>query len=318
VSAAALARTDLAIDWLVEEAFAAVPAWHPRVGEVIPVAIRRWRRRPDPAAIARLVRRLRTRRYDLVIDAQGLAKSALMTLIARGPVAGLDHASAREGWVATFYGRRIAVPRDLHAVERLRRLFAAALGYAPPDTPADYGIARPADYGIARPRRPRLLLLHGATWPTKRWPEAYWGELARLAAANGIEPALRWHDLAEHAAAERIAASAPGTVILPAPDLETLRDVIAGASLVAANDSGPAHLAAALGVPSVTLYGATRPAHNGTLGPAQIHLAADFPCSPCRSRICTYRGPAAVEPACYTTLPPARVWQELERLLVKA
>src|ERR1700756_5620175 len=91
VSDAARARPDLAIDWLGEEAFAAVPAWHPRVAEVIPGAGRRWgrrrgRRRPDPAAIARLVARLRARRYDLVIDAQGLAKSALLNLIARGPV----------------------------------------------------------------------------------------------------------------------------------------------------------------------------------------------------------------------------------------
>jgi heptosyltransferase-1 len=313
VSDAARARPDLAIDWLVEEAFAAAPAWHPRVGEVIPVALRRWRRQPDPGAIAGLVRRLRATRYDLVIDAQGLAKSALMTLIARGPVAGFGHGSAREGWVATFYGRRFAVPRDLHAVDRLRRLFAAALGYPLPQTPADYGVPRPSP-----PQRPRLLLLHGATWATKRWPEAYWGELARLAAAKGVEPALRWHDAAEREVAERIAASAPGTGVLAAPDLETLRRVIGEASVVAANDSGPAHLAAALGVPSVTLYGSTRPAHNGTMGPDQVHLAADFPCSPCRNRLCTYRGPAAVEPACYATLPPARVWQEVERLLEEA
>jgi heptosyltransferase I len=310
VTDAARAFPDLAIDWLVEEAFAAAPTWHPRVSEVMPVALRRWRRRPDPNAIARLIRRLRARRYDLVIDAQGLAKSALLTLIARGRVAGFDHRSAREGWVATFYGERLAVSRDLHAVDRLRRLFAGALGYSLPDTPADYGIARPS-----RPQRPRLLLLHGATWATKRWPEMYWGELARLALAKGVEPALRWHDAAERQSAERIAATAPGTDILPAPDLETLRSVIGKASVVAANDSGPAHLAAALGVPSVTLYGATRPAHNGTLGPDQVHLAADFPCSPCRSRLCAYRGPAAVEPACYATLPPTRVWQEVERLL---
>jgi heptosyltransferase-1 len=99
--------------------------------------------------------------------------------------------------------------------------------------------------------------------------------------------------------------------------LEALRRVIAGTSMVVANDSGPAHLAAALGVPSITFYGATRPAHNGTLGPNQIHLAAEFPCSPCRSRICTYRGPAQVEPACYGTIPPERVWREIERMIEK-
>jgi heptosyltransferase-1 len=200
----------------------------------------------------------------------------------------------------------------MHAVERLRRLFAEALGYALPTSAPDYGLK-----AAERPVKPRLLMLHGATWATKRWPEIYWSELARRAIEAGIEPVLRWHDAAERASAERIAAGADGTAILPAPDLAALRQVIAGASMVAANDSGPAHLAAALGVPSVTFYGATRPAHNGTLGPGQIHLAADFPCSPCRNRICTYRGPAQVEPACYGTIPPERVWREIERLIGK-
>jgi heptosyltransferase-1 len=310
VSDAKRARPDLTVDWLVEEAFAPAPAWHPGVADVIPVALRRWRKRPEMRQIRASVGRLRNRRYDLVIDAQGLAKSAALALLARGPSAGFDSRSAREAAASLVYSHRISVPRDLHAVDRVRQLFAGALGYALPNTPPDYGLARPA-----RPARARLLLLHGATWTTKRWPENYWSDLARRAIGAGIEPVLRWHDQAERASAERIAAAAPGTGILPAEGLEALRQVISGASMVAANDSGPAHLAAALGVPSVTFYGSTQPAHNGTLGPDQIHLAADFPCSPCRNRICTYRGPAAVEPACYSTIPPERVWREIERLI---
>jgi heptosyltransferase-1 len=310
VSDAARALPGLAIDWLVEEAFAAVPSWHAGVSEAIPVSLRRWRKEPRPGEALAMVRRLRRRRYDLILDAQGLLKSAALTLIARGPSAGLDSRSAREPLASLAYGRKIFVPRDMHAVDRLRRLFSEALGYALPASAPDYGL-RPAE----RPARPRLLMLHGATWATKRWPEIYWSDLARLAVAAGIEPALRWHDRSEFESAERIAAAAKGTIILPAPDLETLRQAIAGASVVAANDSGPAHLAAALGVPSITFYGATRPAHNGTLGANQLHLAAAFACSPCRSRVCTYRGPAEVAPACYASVAPERVWREIERLV---
>ena len=312
VSDAIRAKPGITIDWLVEDAFAPAPAWHPGVSGVIPVALRRWRRRPDPMQILDLARRLRQRRYDLVIDAQGLIKSAALTLIARGPSVGLDAKSVREAAASLIYGRRISVPRDMHAVHRLRRLFAEALGYALPTTAPDYGL-KPAE----RPAKPRLLLLHGATWESKRWPESYWSDLARRATGAGIEPVVRWHDATERASAERIAAGAPGAIVLPAPDLEALRRVIAGSTMVAANDSGPAHLAAALGVPSITFYGSTRPAHNGTLGPDQLHLAAEFPCSPCRNRICTYRGPAEVVPACYATVPPERVWREIERLLAK-
>jgi heptosyltransferase I len=312
VSDARRAKPDLTIDWLVEEAFAPAPAWHPGVADVIPIALRRWRKQIHARQILALIRRLREQCYDLVIDAQGLLRSAALTSIARGPSAGLDSRSAREGLASLIYGRRISVPRDMHAVERLRRLFAGALGYALPISAPDYGL-KPAD----RPAKPRLLLLHGATWATKRWPEIYWSDVVRRAIRAGIEPVLRWHDAAERASAERIAAGTYGTVILPAPDLEALRRVITGTSMVVANDSGPAHLAAALGVPTITFYGATRPAHNGTLGPNQIHLAAEFPCSPCRSRICTYRGPARVEPACYGTIPPERVWREIERMIEK-
>ena len=310
VSDACRARNDLEIDWAVEAPLAQVPAWHPRVARVIPVNIRRWRRHPDLGEMRRLIRDLRSRRYDLVIDAQGLMKSALLGLIAKGPVAGLDFASAREGVATLTYRRRFPVSRDMHAVQRVRTLFASALGYERPAGPADYGL-RPAP----RPARPRLVMLHGATWATKRWPEEYWSELARQALGAGLEAVLRWHDNEERASAERIAAAAPGTVLLPAQNLQALREVIAGATVIAANDSGPAHLAAALGVPGVTVYGSTRPAHNGTYGAGQVHLAAAFPCSPCRSRTCLYQGPAAVKPACYASLPPGRVWDEVVKLL---
>src|SRR4029079_14348422 len=102
---------------------------------------------------------------------------------------------------------------------------------------------------------------------------------------------------------------------VPAPVVEPRGRVIGEASVVAANDSGPAHLAAALAIPSVTLYGATRPEHNGTVGPGQVHLAAVFPCPPCRSRVCPYRGPSTVTPACYGSLSPEMVWREIEKLI---
>ena len=310
VSDAAQARPGIEIDWVVEEAFAAAPAWHPAVSAVIPVNLRRWRRGFQLQEMGSFIGRLRARRYDLVIDAQGLVKSALLAFLTRGPVCGFDYPSARESIASLAYRRHATASWEIHAIDRQRRLFAQGLGYPLPETPPDFGLPPPP-----RPTRPRLVLLHGTTWETKRWPESHWIELARRATAAGVEPVLRWHGEQERAEAERIAAAAPGTRVLPAPDLETLRQVIGEASVVAANDSGPAHLAAALGIPSVTLYGATRPEHNGTVGPGQVHLAAVFPCSPCRSRVCTYRGPSTVIPACYGSLPPEMVWREIEKLI---
>jgi heptosyltransferase I len=130
-AATALASRDITFDWVVEEAFAAIPSRHPAVAEVLPIAWRRWRGdlRAHRPALQSFVRRLRGRRYDVVLDAQGLVKSAAVTALARGGVkAGLSRRSAREAAAAWAYGRRIVVPREQHAVDRLRQLFASALG----------------------------------------------------------------------------------------------------------------------------------------------------------------------------------------------
>ena len=306
----------LRIDWVVEEGLAEIPSWHPAVDRVIPIAQRRWRRawRATRGERRAFRARLRERRYDLVLDAQGLIKSALVARMARGPRWGLDRRSAREPLAALGYGHRVSVDKAQHAVPRLRQLFAATLGYELPDGEADYGIDRsrlPASSYSAD-----LLFLHGTTWATKHWPEEYWQTLAAQAAQTGRRVMLPWGSETERARAERIAAVAPQALeVLPRLGLGELAGVLAAVRAVVGVDTGLAHLAAALGVSSVTLYGPTRPDRTGTYGPAQVHLSAEFPCAPCMNRVCSYRGPAEVQPACFGTLPPARVWQEIERLL---
>lgn len=307
----------LRVDWVVEEGLAEIPAWHPAVERVIPIGLRRWRRawRATRGERRAFKERIRETRYDLVLDAQGLFKSALVARLARGPIWGLDRHSAREPLAALAYGHRIAVDKAQHAVPRLRQLFAAALGYEPPASEVDYGIDR--NRLPASPYEADLLFLHGTTWATKHWPETYWQALAARAAQAGRRVLLPWGDDTERTRAERIAAAAPHAVeVLPRLSLGELAGVLGGVRAVVGVDTGLAHLAAALGAPSVTLYGPTRPDRTGTYGSGQLHLSAEFPCAPCMNRICTYREPAEVQPACFGTLPPERVWQEVERLLV--
>jgi heptosyltransferase-1 len=308
VSDAASQLPDVRFDWVVEEAFREVPAWHAAVDEVIPVALRRWKHNPirvlragEPQAA---VRHLRSRRYDLVIDAQGLLKSAVISRFARGHCAGLDRDSAREPVAARAYRKKFAVPRNQHAVARVRQLFAAALDYQLPASPPDYGIReRFASQG----RQRYLVFLHGTTWPTKHWPESYWIELAGMVAGAGMQVKLPWGNEPERQRAMRIAATAPAVEVLPRMQLGELAALIAGASGVVGVDTGLVHLAAALGTPCITLYGATDPGLIGTLGDAQLHLQAQFACAPCQSKKCTFGGVSAVHPACYETIGPGRV-----------
>ena len=104
---------------------------HPAVERVIPVSIRRWRDNwiENFMELAAFVVDLRKQRYDLIVDAQGLVKSAIIAWLAKGPVAGFDEKSAKEGVVSRFYLDRLNITRTLHAVERLRTLFAYSLGY---------------------------------------------------------------------------------------------------------------------------------------------------------------------------------------------
>src|SRR5581483_11249442 len=138
------ALPDVTCDWVVEKAFSEIPAWHPAVGRVVTCELRRWRKHPLAALRSgewrNFVGELRRTRYDVVLDAQGLLKSAWLATRARGTRIGPGFASAREPFAAMFYDRRIGLPShdQAHAVDRMRRLFAAALGYAVPDRPPDF------------------------------------------------------------------------------------------------------------------------------------------------------------------------------------
>ena len=166
-------------DWVAEEAFAEMPGWHPAVANVIPVAIRRWRKSVERQLFSgewrKFKQRLREQHYDLVIDAQGLIKSALIARRAHAPIVGLDQKFGARTARRWFYQRKIAVPWDLHAVERVRSLFAQALEYPLP-TIGDYGIDKNLFIDIV-PRERRVLFLHGTTRADKHWPEVYWQHL---------------------------------------------------------------------------------------------------------------------------------------------
>ena len=294
-------------DWVVEEGFAEIPAWHPAVAQVIPVAIRRWRKQPLQTLRSgewqRFKARLRETRYDLVIDAQGLLKSAWLTRYVKAPIAGLDRDSAREPLASRFYDRRYAVPRDQHALERVRQLFAQSLGYPAPEKIADYGLDRNQ---LATPgEAPYLLFLHGTTWPSKHWPEQYWRELAERMSEFGWAIRLPWGNADEKARAERIADGLAGVSVLPRLNLGGIAKVVAGARACVAVDTGLGHLAAALDVPSISLYGPTLPGRVGAYGRSQVHLCASGPNA----------GKGDRHKPCFDDLSPERVASELKALL---
>jgi heptosyltransferase-1 len=253
------------IDWVVEEAYTDIVGMHPGVHRAIPVALRRWRGNPFKAAhwreLGQFRRALSGLRYDCVIDTQGLIKSALLAQAASGTRHGYAAASAREPLAARFYDVVHAVPRDLHAVARNRRLAATALGYALPAA-LDYGIAPPAGAAVIE-TRPYCVLLHATSRTDKLWPEPAWERLANELARLGFASVLPWGDAAERARSERIARALQRALVPPAQGIRGLAGLLAGAQAVIGVDTGLTHLAAALGSPVVALYCSTQPGLTG-------------------------------------------------------
>ena len=320
VTDAALAG--VTFDWVVEEAFAPIAARHPAVRTVLPIAWRRWRRRlwDSRDELRTFHGRLREQPYDLILDAQGLAKSWVVGRLANGSQrAGFAADSARERIAALGLHHPVHIARTLHAIDRQRQLFAATFGYEVPDRLV-YGIGgqtSPAEVSLnAQSTAPSAdktcLLLHGTTWHSKLYPEAHWETLIGLARDDGFSVAVTWGDDAERARAERL--SRHGAIIWPKQSLAELVEHMSTVSLVVGVDSGLTHLAAALDLPTVALFGPTDPVLTGVRGRRAVSLAVDFTCAPCRRATCA-RLPRFSDKAsndgspCFATLGPEQVWR---------
>ena len=266
------ARPGIVIDWLVEAPFAAIPRMHPAVQRVIPVAWRKWRKtlwRADTrAAMAQARAQLREHPYDLVIDLQGLLlKSVLWGLQARGPLAGYDRASIREPLAALCYQRSVAVPRDLQAVERNRRLVAALLDIQQPATRPDFGITPPA--GSWRAPVLSAALIPCASRPEKLWPEAHWIAIGQRLQRAKLQPVVVWGSDEERQRAERIAAGCGG-LVPPFLSVGDMAAVLAQARQIVGLDTGFSHLAAAFGAPTIGIYCDHEPGLAGITGPGKV------------------------------------------------
>jgi len=264
------------IDWAVEESFAAIPALHPGVHSVLPLALRRWRRAPLSRAVRSEVgafrRLLRAHEYDAIIDTQGLVKSSCVVRMARGTRMGYDARSAWEPLATLMYQRRFAVSPDWHAVVRNRSLVGQALGYAPgPDV--DYGISAPLKPFAWAPAGPYVVLLHATSLADKEWPEERWVELGQRLRASGLAAVLPAGTPRERSRSQAIARRVEFAVVPPPSGIATLASLLAGAEMVVGVDTGLTHLGAALGRPTVAIFCATDAAATGVYGaPLAVNL----------------------------------------------
>ncbi len=265
------------VDWVIEPAFAPVLAPLVAAGavrRVIQCALRRWRRSFWTAATRAQWRdftaQLRAEAYDVVIDLQGLSKSALVARLARlsptGQRVAMANRTQGSGYeAATRWVADLAITLPVHspAVSRGRALAAAALGYTPQKIP-DFGLNRP----LARTNEssgaikkvasemscPVVALVHGTSRADKAWPLAHWVALGQRLNAAGFEVALVHGSTIEQASSRSIAAQLANAAVWPLLGLDELTVALAGCAGVVGVDSGVSHIAVALGLRHVQLY----------------------------------------------------------------
>jgi len=266
---------DIKFDWVVEENFAEIPAWHKLVDKVIPIALRRWRKHPLRALKNHewqsFYKTLKSEQYDFIIDAQGLVKSALIACVAEGIRCGMDKYSARELPAAYCYQRKFSISKQQHAITRIRQLFSEVLDYKMPDDFSDYGIE------VLPDKENYLVFIHGTSRPNKLWPKDNWVALAKLAAGRGCAVKILWNNREEYDRAEYIANQSDNVQILAKSNLTEVANVLSKAKGVIAVDTGLGHLAAALNVPTISLYGPTDAKLIGTCGRSVKHLLTETP-----------------------------------------
>ncbi|MDD5564167.1 MAG: lipopolysaccharide heptosyltransferase I [Thermoanaerobaculaceae bacterium] len=278
--ALAAGREPVELAWVVEEPFLPLVAPHPAVALAIPVATRRWRRHPAAVATRRELAgaRAAVREFspDLAIDPQGLVKSAVWAAFSRAPERlGLDRAHRRELLAGLCYTRTLAPPPQARHVVDINLSLLAAVG-----RPAPFGAAPDGRFLLLDAAAPgrgsaaRVALLPATGGVGKAWPAESFAALGRMAVAAGFAPVVVWGP-GEKALAEGIAAEAGrGVTLAPATSIPELAVLLSGCVAVVGGDTGPVHLAAALGVPTVAMFVATDPARNGPRGERVRILAA--------------------------------------------
>jgi len=275
------------LTWVVEQRVAGILAGQ-GIDEVIPIdtrAVRADLRAGRLGAVGAAVRDLRRRLaepFDLILDLQGNTKSGVVARLAHGRRVGLPKGLCRE-WPNTWLIREQAAVSADHVVDQVGGVVAHALGVAwavpaPPYLRTPPGASGPA---------PRAALINGASWETKLWPVERFVALGRWLAERGLAVALPWGDEAERHRAEEIAAGIGATATVPPRGtLAELATLLASCRLAVGGDTGPTHIAWAVGTPTVSLYGPNPSARNGPRGEAHRRLQAEVDCSPCWGKQC--------------------------------
>ena len=290
------------IDWVVDEAFADLVSGNPLLNRVLLVAFRRWKKSPFDRRTRRelvsFIKTLRQERYDLIFDLQGNLKSGMVCAFGRAPVkVGFSKAHQQERLNGLFTNRKAGfLPEDKNAGQRYLRIVSAPFAL-PPESVVPHGdiYTSPEDNAHAQQviaaaaGNPVILFHNGTTWTTKLWHAEGWKQLADALLLRYPQATilLSWGNVEEQALADEIARHVGGrAAVLGKMSLKQFVALLKQVDLVVGGDTGPIHLAAAVGTPTVSFYRCTDGSLNGPLGREQMIVQSPLSCTKCLRKAC--------------------------------
>ncbi|CAA6819580.1 MAG: Lipopolysaccharide heptosyltransferase I (EC [uncultured Sulfurovum sp.] len=249
------------IDWVVELGFKSVLEGNPHIDNILTVNLKAIKK--DKKAIIeqiKLVREYAKRHYDLVIDAQGLVKSAMTAMLLGKNRAGFSKDSIREGVASYFYSQKVDIAYDANTIDRNARVMSEPLGVnISPQMIHDklpflyYSDVSEVEQYLKQEKK-NIVFVIGSTWESRNYPKEKFLAIANALKQNVL---IAWGNEEEHSRALWIADNSEFATVLPHINLNGLKAVIANADLLIGNDTGPTHMAWGLNVPSITIFGPT-------------------------------------------------------------
>ncbi|MCT7645993.1 lipopolysaccharide heptosyltransferase I [Aliarcobacter butzleri] len=252
---------NLQIDWFVESAFAGVLENNPDINEIIKLDLKSIKKdKKEIINQIKLIKKYKKNSYDLVIDAQGLIKSAIVSFFLGKSRVGFSKNSTREKLASFFYTKKVDIAYDKNAIERNVKVLSQALNF---DIAKDdilnkkaflfYKNENEVIYEYLSKDKKNVLFVIGASWPSKMYSKEKFAKIINNLDENCL---ITWGNEAEKDIADFIANISKAKV-LPKLDLNSLKAIMSKVDLVIGNDTGPTHMAWALNIPSITLFGNT-------------------------------------------------------------
>jgi len=250
------------IDWIVEKSMSAILKDNNDIDETIEVELKKFKKTKKLSDLFEQIKIIKSLpKYDYIIDMQGLLKSALITKFMKGEVYGFDKDSIRESIASFFYKHKINMPYDANTIDRNVQVVSKSLNLGVTSTNIYekkpflfYKDENQIIYNYLKKDKKNIIFVIGSTWTSRNYPKEKFVEVANELKENIL---VIWGSEQEKIDGEYIEQNSEFATLVPRTDLNTLKALVGQCDLLIGNDTGPTHMAWAMNVPSITIFGPT-------------------------------------------------------------